>query len=119
VLAGPAAGSAVPSFRQLTAADVPGVLPLPSVTNTYTASGTILPADNVAVVNAAATVNMTLDAGLVDGHQIVVKRMGAGTVRVTATIDGAAGTIIQMNSPSLKESASLAWSAGLASWLLL
>ncbi len=119
VLAGPASGSASPGFRQLTAADLPSVQPVPAVSSTYTASGAIQPADNVAIVNAAGAVDMTLGAGLADGHLVVVKRIGAGAVRVTATIDGAAGTIIQMNSATLKESASLAWSAGLASWLLL
>jgi parallel beta-helix repeat protein len=119
VLAGPASGSATPAFRQLAAADLPDLLPVPAVTNTYTASGPILPTDNVAVVDAETTVDMTVGAGMADGHQLVVKRIGAGVVRVKATIDGTAATIIRMNSTTLKESASLAWSSGLATWLLL
>ena len=119
VLAGPTSGSAVPTFRQLSAADISGAAAAPTVTGTYTASGTIAPGDNVALVNAAVAVSMTLGAGTVDGHPIVVKRFGVGAVTLTATIDGIAGAQVRLSSAGLKESVSLAWSQGLASWLMI
>jgi hypothetical protein len=119
VLAGPAGGSGVPAFRQLAAADVSGAAPVPTVTSTYAASGAIAPGDTLALVNSAAAVSMTLGAGTADGHPIIIKRYGAGTVTLTATIDGVAGAQVVMNAPSLKESLSLAWSAALSSWLMI
>ena len=62
---------------------------------------------------------MTLAAATTDGHVVTVKRFGAGTVTLTATIDGAAGTQIVMNSASLKEVATLVWNAANATWLLM
>jgi hypothetical protein len=96
-----------------------GAAPALAVTSTYTASGAIAPTDNVALVNAADAVSMTLGAGGADGHPIVVKRFGAGAVTLTATIDGVAGAQVLMNSATLKESVSLAWSQALNSWLLI
>ena len=118
VLAGPASGTAIPGFRSLSFADVAGAAPAPSITNTYTAAGAIAVTDNLALVNAAAAVSMTLGSGTVDGHPIVIKRFGAGSVTVTATIDGVAGSRVVMNSTTIKESVSLAWSSALATWLL-
>jgi hypothetical protein len=92
--------------------------PLLPVTNTYTASGTIAPTDGLALVNAASAVAMTLANGTFDGHQLTVKRFGAGAVTLAATIDGAA-TTIDMNSASIKESAVLVMSTANATWLLL
>ena len=118
VLAGPASGSSVPAFRPLTIADVPGVAPAPSITTTYVASGAISPLDNLALINSGTAVSMTLGTGAADGHPLIVKRFGAGSVALTATIDGVAGTRVQMSSVSLRESVSLAWSASLGTWLL-
>ena len=118
VLAGPASGSATPAFRSLTCADVAGAAPAPSVTSTYTASGAIAASDNLALVNAAAAVSMTLGSGTTDGHPIVVKRYGAGAVTLSASIDGVAGSRVVMASTTVKESVSLAWSSALATWLL-
>ncbi len=119
VLAGPASGSASPSFRALSAADVSGVAPLPSITTSYTASGAIAVTDNLALVNAASAVSMTLGTGGSDGHPIVIKRYGAGSVTVTANIDGAAGSQVKMNSSTTKESVTLTWSNSLATWLMI
>ncbi len=118
VLAGPPSGSATPAFRALSFADVTGAAPAPSVTNTYTAAGAIAASDNLALVNAAAAVSMTLGSGAVDGHPIVVKRYGAGAVTLIASIDGVAGSRVVMGSTTVKESVSLAWSSTLATWLL-
>ncbi|MCW3476553.1 right-handed parallel beta-helix repeat-containing protein [Limobrevibacterium gyesilva] len=96
-----------------------GAAPLLLLSSTYTASGAISPADNVALVNAAGAVAMTLGAGGSDGHEIVVKRFGAGAVTLTATIDGMAGAAVTMNSASIKEAVSLAWSQPLNSWLMI
>jgi hypothetical protein len=89
------------------------------VSNTYTASGTIATTDSVALVNAAAPVAMTLAAGSTDGQAVTVKRFGAGAVALTATIDGAVGTEILMDSASIMESVTLAWNAANATWLML
>jgi hypothetical protein len=94
-------------------------MPQLEVTSTYVAAGPISPTDTVALVNAASAVSMTLATGSVDGHELVVKRFGAGVVTLTASIDGASGTVIIMNSASLKEAVSLAWSQSLNTWLLI
>ncbi|MCX7382486.1 MAG: right-handed parallel beta-helix repeat-containing protein [Alphaproteobacteria bacterium] len=119
VLAGPASGSAAPSFRALGFADVAGVAPLPAITASYTASGAIAVTDNVALVNSIAAVSMTLGSGTTDGHPIVIKRYGVGTVTVTANIDGAAGSQVRMNASATKESVTLTWSNALATWLMV
>ncbi|MDE2197904.1 MAG: right-handed parallel beta-helix repeat-containing protein [Rhodospirillales bacterium] len=90
-----------------------------AVSTTYVASGAIAASDTVALVSSATAVAMTLGAGGTDGHELIVKRFGAGTVSLTATIDGVAGTVINMNSSTIKESVTLDWSAPLATWLLL
>ena len=58
----------------------------------------------------ARAVAMTLGAGTVNGHVITVKRFGAA-MTLTATIDGAAGSTVEMDSASVKEAISLTWSA--------
>lgn len=88
------------------------------VTTTYTASGTIAVSDVVSLVNAVSAAAMTLSAGVVDGHCITVKRLGAGAVSVAATIDGASETV-EMVSATVRESVSLTWNAGNATWLLV
>jgi hypothetical protein len=88
------------------------------VTNTYVASGTIAATDVVALVNAPSAAAMTLGAGTVNGHVITVKRFGAA-MTLTATIDGAAGSTVEMDSASVKEAISLTWSAGLGTWLMI
>lgn len=90
-----------------------------TVTNTYTASGTIAVGDSLALVNAASAASMTLDVGATDGHAIMVKRFGAGAVTLTATIDGGSGASIVMSSGSIKECVTLIWDAGDGTWLLV
>ena len=119
VLAGPAGSTGNPTFRALGFADVTGVAPLPSITTSYTASGAIAVTDNVALVNSASAVSMTLGNGTTDGHPIVIKRYGAGTVTVTANIDGASGSQVKMTSSTTKESVTLTWSNALATWLMI
>ena len=75
--------------------------------------------DNVALVNSASAVSMTLGNGTTDGHPIVIKRYGAGTVTVTANIDGASGSQVKMTSSTTKESVTLTWSNALATWLMI
>lgn len=94
-------------------------LPQPAVTTTYTASGAIAPTDNLALVNTAAAVSMSLAASTSDGHQLIVKRYGAGALTLTTTLDGVAGTAVVMNSASLKEAITLAWNSAAATWLML
>ncbi len=136
VLAGATSGSAVPTFRQLGAGDLTGLatvartgsygdlinmpaMAITTVSNTYTASGALAPTDNISLINAASAVTMTLAAGTADGHVVTVKRFGAGAVTLTASIDGAAGTQILMNSASLKEAVTLVWNVANATWLLM
>lgn len=88
------------------------------VSNTYTASGAIAIADSLAIVNAAAAVVMTLANGTIDGHQIVVKRWGAGTVSLAARIDNSAQTLAMSNT-AVQESITLCWSTPLASYVLI
>ncbi len=93
----------------------PGLL---NVSNVYTASGAIAVTDVVALINAASAVTMTLAAGSTDGHELIVKRYGAGAVTLTGTIDGAAATI-ELANPSVQEAVDLAWNASHATWLLI
>ena len=93
--------------------------PLYATTTTYTASGAIAPTDRVADINAASGVTMTLAAGPSDGHSLVIKRLGAGSVTITANLDGAAGSSVVADSALIKESLLLAWSSSLSTWKIL
>jgi len=90
-----------------------------SVTETYTAGGAISPTNVVALINSTTAVSMTLAAGSVDGHELIVKRFGSGVVTLTANIDGLTAASILMNSASLKEAVSLTWSQSLGTWLMI
>jgi hypothetical protein len=92
--------------------------PLYVITTTYTASGAILPTDNVSLVNAANPAIMTLAAGPSDGHGLLVKRLGAGAVTITANLDSTISSIVA-DSTTIKESVVLSWSSGLGTWLIL
>jgi hypothetical protein len=61
---------------------------------------------------------MTLAAGARDGHLIVIKRFGAGTVTLVARIDGVTANIA-MNSTTMREAVSLAWCQSLNTWLMI
>lgn len=95
-----------------------GDVPLP-ISTTYTGSGAIAVTDNLAMVNSAGAAVMTLAAGATDGHQLTVKRYGAGTVSITANIDGTGATVINLNGVGGKETATLAWEAGFATWVYM
>jgi hypothetical protein len=92
--------------------------PLYAITTTYTASGAILPTDNVSLVNAANPAIMTLAAGPSDGHGLLVKRLGAGAVTITANLDSTISSIVA-DSTTIRESVALSWSSGLGTWLIL
>ena len=92
--------------------------PLYIITNTYSTSGAILPTDDVSVVNSASAATMTLAAGPSDGHGLLVKRVGAGAVTITAILDGISSSIVA-DSTTIKESVMLAWSSSLGTWLIL
>jgi hypothetical protein len=92
--------------------------PLYAITTTYTASGALSPTDNVSLVNAASDATMTLAAGPSDGHSLLVKRLGAGAVTITANLDSIISSIVA-DSTTIKESVVLSWSSGLGTWLIL
>ena len=97
--------------------NIPGP-PLYATTNTYTTSGAIVPTDSVSLINAASAAAMTLAAGPSDGHGLLVKRLGAGAVMITASLDGTSSSIVA-DSTTIKESVALAWSSSLGTWLIL
>ena len=88
----------------------------------YSASGALAaPVANtntLAIVSCAYTCAMTLAAGVTDRQPYYVKRLGAGAVTVTATIDGAANTTLTANSTTTKETLHLEWCAALNTWLV-
>lgn len=90
----------------------------PATTATYTASGAISLSDQTAIINSANPVTMTLAAGSASSQTLVIKRFGAGSVTVTANLDGTNSSIVA-NSPTTKESIMLAWSPTLSTWLVL
>lgn len=95
-----------------------GDAPLP-ISTTYTATGAIAVTDNLALVNSAGAAAMTLASGTTNGHQLTVKRYGAGTVSITANIDGTGATVVNLNGVGGKETLTLSWQAGLATWLYM
>ncbi len=87
------------------------------VKNTYTAAGALPITDDVSIVNASATAAMTLANDTVDGHMRTIKRFGAGTVTVTATIDGTSQTVTMNTNSTIRESLTLLWVAALSSYV--
>lgn len=88
------------------------------IENTYTASGTIDPDDDVAFVDSSVTATMVLAPHTVDLKVITVKRWGAGTVVLQAKIDGVQ-TSINLTSSAIKESLTLRWHDSKNSWVLV
>ena len=73
----------------------PAALPaLTPITNTYTASGPVAVTDRLAVLNATATLAMTLAAPTVDGQPMTIKRRGIGGFSLTLTLDDVAGNVL-------------------------
>lgn len=89
------------------------------ISNTYTASGAIAVTDRFALVNSANACAMTLGAGTTDGQTLHVKRLGSGVVTVAGNFDGTAGAVLRADSASIRETLRLAWSAAMATWLVL
>lgn len=90
----------------------------PATTTVYTASGAISLSDQTAIINSANPVTMTLAAGSTSSQTLVIKRLGAGSVTITANLDGANSSIVASSSTT-KESIMLAWYPTLSTWLVL
>jgi hypothetical protein len=78
-----------------------------------TTGGTIAPTDRFSVVNSASAIALTLPAAPRDGCPLLIKNIGGGTLTLTATIDGTAGTTSVASLGALR----LIWSAALSTWL--
>lgn len=91
---------------------------LSPVSTVYTASGAIALTDTFAAINSTTATSMTLANGTTDGANLTIKRIGSGTVKLAATIDGAAQFALFTSAGTLRESVNLSWSASLATWLL-
>lgn len=85
----------------------------------YTASGTIDPSVDLAIANSVNPIALTLPAGQLDCHELVIKRFGDGSLVVTASLDGVSGEQITMDGAGLHESATLIWSSALRTWIVL
>lgn len=79
----------------------------------YTAAGAISPNDRFSVANSASAISLTLPGGIRDGQPLIVKNIGAGTLTLTATIDGTAGATTVNSLGALR----LIWSAQFSTWL--
>lgn len=80
---------------------------------TYTTAGAISPTDRFSLINSASALAMTLAAGPRDGCPLIVKNIGAGTLTLTATIDGTAGATAVNSLGALR----LIWSNANNTWL--
>jgi hypothetical protein len=98
---------------------VPQLSNLPT-SNTYTASGPIALTDQKSVVKGSfGTLAMTLGSGITDGQTIVIKRLGAAIVTLTATIDGVFTTLTLSTATPPYEALWLVWDAANATWELI
>jgi hypothetical protein len=84
------------------------------VSNTYTSAGTIAITDTFALINNSYAVAMTLAAGTVDGHPIIINNYGAGTATVTLNIQGSVTPVVLPSGSVLNVS----WNVALATYLL-
>jgi hypothetical protein len=84
------------------------------VTTFYTAAGAIAVTDNLAVVNSASAVAMTLAAGALDGHTLIINNRGAGAATVTLGLQGGTANIVLTQSSVL----AIVWNAAGGTWLL-
>ena len=89
------------------------------ISTIYTASGAIAVTDSYALINSSSNVLMTLANGTVEGATIMIKRFGAGTVGVTAVIDGVSQTVAMTSAGTIKENLILSWSNTLTSYVAL
>lgn len=79
----------------------------------YTTAGVISPADDRAIVQLSADGVMTLADGTVDGHEIIIKRLGPAAVTVVANFDGAQGPLVLPATTTGYDSVTLEWTATL------
>lgn len=87
VWAGPPSGGATtPTFRRLTAADLPTALVVRVETDSYTETA----GDSLIVCNKATSMTVTLLAATGSGRVRIIKNIGVGTV----TVDGNSGDTI-------------------------
>ena len=92
---------------------------LRQVSNWYAESGKIDATDRLAVVTCTGQVSLVLDDAKVDGHEMVIKRLGKGSALVTLTLDGCPGSVITMGGWTHREAFTIAWSTKDETWLLL
>ena len=87
---------------------------LNTVSNTYTNSGAISTTDSFALINSARAVTMTLAAGNMNGHSIVINNYGTGTTTISLMLGGSLSTVTLAQGSVLN----VTWSASLATYLL-
>lgn len=92
---------------------------LKPVSNVYNRSGSIAVTDKLAIVEADLFVELVLDSGIVDGHDMIIKRLGFGSVKIRLSLDGDERAEVRLDSPTLKEAVRLIWSEKKRSWLLI
>jgi hypothetical protein len=81
----------------------------------YSTGGAIDPIARMVLVDSAGAIAMSLSSGPRDGCPLIIKNIGAGTLTLTATVDGTAGTTSVDALGVLR----LLWSAALGTWLSL
>ena len=92
---------------------------LKPISNVYDRSGAIAVTDKLAVIEAGLASEFTLESGPVDGHDLVIKRLGLGAATISLSLDGEEQAEICLGSPTLREAIRLIWSERKRSWLLI
>ncbi len=80
---------------------------------TFTGAGTIEPNSRFVLANSASALTLTLPAGERDGQPLIVKNTGAGTVTLSANVDGTAGTTTIETNAAMR----LIWSRDNSTWI--
>ncbi len=88
------------------------------VKNTYTAAGAITVSDDLSILNATASVTMTLANDTVDNRRHIIKCFGAGSCNVTGMFDGVSQTINMSPSGTRKADLVVDWIASLSSYIV-
>jgi hypothetical protein len=84
----------------------------------YTAAGALAITDDLSVVSNASAITMTLANDTKDQHAHTIYQTGAGTVSVTAMIDGTSQTVALSSQGSLKSTLTLRWLASQSSYVV-
>lgn len=92
---------------------------LKPVTNVYKESGSISVNDVIAIIMATKPIEMTLDCGESDGHDMLLKPLGDQSVKITLTLDCETNASIIINNNNSKEASRVIWSEKFQSWLLM